>query len=55
MTAIVTIPIGDKTHGVYRVECSGILGILTALNILYKQYSITQGAVSLGCVGLFAL
>ena len=49
------IPSNDRTYGAYRAECSGILGILTALNILCKHYSITQGAITLGCDGLSAL
>ena len=55
MTAIMPIPSNDKIYGVYRTKYIGILGILTALNILCKQYSITQGVITLGCDELLAL
>ena len=55
MTAITLIPSNDKTHGTYRAEYSGIVGILTTVNILCKQYSTTPGAVTLRCDVLSAL
>ena len=55
MSAIIPILSNDKTYGAYRAECSDILGILIALSILWKQYSITQGAITLGCDRLSAI
>ena len=49
------IPSNERTYGAYMVESSGILGILTVISILCKHYSITQGAIILGCDGLSAL
>ena len=55
ITVIVQSPSNDKFHGVYRAEYRKILGILTSLDILYRQYNITQWEVTLGCDGLSAL
>ena len=55
VTAIISMSSNDKSHGGYRAEYSGMIWILTALNILWKRYSITQGLISLGCDGLSVL
>ena len=55
ITAIILILNNGKFHGVYRAGYSGILGIFMALNVLCKQYNITQGEVTLGCDGILVL
>ena len=55
MTVIIPVTSDDRSHRAYISCYSGIQGISTILNILCKQYSITQGSVTLGHDGLSTL